>query len=191
MGCWGGDRDSVCRGELQWIEAVDVYSSDLSAFGVGTGDLVEWAGLSPLRKNRLGICADFPGGARADAWVCALCLERSGGGESIIPPSIGFVVFGVAGGVSISKLFMAGIFPGVWLALALVVTWWWLVRKEAVTPPPKKSSQEVLEALRLAAWALVLPLIIVFGLKFGIFTPTEAAVVAAVYSLFVSTVLIS
>ena len=107
----------------------------------------------------------------------------------IIPPSIGFVVFGVAGGVSISKLFMAGIFPGVWLALALVVTWWWLVRKEAVTPPPKKSSQEVLEALRLAAWALVLPLIIVFGLKFGIFTPTEAAVVAAVYSLFVSTVI--
>ena len=107
----------------------------------------------------------------------------------IIPPSIGFVVFGVAGGVSISKLFMAGIFPGVWLALALVVTWWWLVRKEDLTPPPKKSTQEVIEALRLAGWALVLPLIIVFGLKFGIFTPTEAAVVAAVYSLFVSTVI--
>ena len=107
----------------------------------------------------------------------------------IIPPSIGFVVFGVAGGVSISKLFMAGIFPGVWLALALVVTWWWLVRKEAITPPPKKSTSEVFEALRLAGWALVLPLIIVFGLKFGIFTPTEAAVVAAVYSLFVSTVI--
>ena len=107
----------------------------------------------------------------------------------IIPPSIGFVVFGVAGGVSISKLFMAGIFPGVWLALALVVTWWWLVRKEAITPPPKKSTSEVLEALRLAGWALVLPLIIVFGLKFGIFTPTEAAVVAAVYSLYVSTVI--
>ena len=107
----------------------------------------------------------------------------------IIPPSIGFVVFGVAGGVSISKLFMAGIFPGVCLALALVVTWWWLVRKEAITPPPKKSTSEVFEALRLAGWALVLPLIIVFGLKFGIFTPTEAAVVAAVYSLFVSTVI--
>ena len=51
VGRWGGDRDSVCSGELQWIEASDVYSSDLSAFGVGTGDLVEWAGLSPLRKN--------------------------------------------------------------------------------------------------------------------------------------------
>jgi tripartite ATP-independent transporter DctM subunit len=107
----------------------------------------------------------------------------------IIPPSIGFVVFGVAGGVSISKLFMAGIFPGVWLAAALVVTWWWLVRSEQITPPPRKTFKEVLVALRLAAWALVLPFIIVFGLKFGIFTPTEAAVVAAVYSLFVSTVI--
>jgi TRAP-type transport system large permease protein len=107
----------------------------------------------------------------------------------IIPPSIGFVIFGVAGGVSISKLFMAGIFPGLWLAAALVATWWWLVRKETITPPPRKTLAEVIEALRLATWALVLPFIIVFGLKFGVFTPTEAAVVAAVYSLFVSTVI--
>lgn len=104
----------------------------------------------------------------------------------IIPPSIGFVIFGVAANVSISKLFMAGIFPGVWLALSLVVTWWWLVRKEVITPPPRKSLAEVLEAMRLATWALVLPFIIVFGLKFGVFTPTEAAVVAAVYALFIS-----
>lgn len=106
----------------------------------------------------------------------------------IIPPSIGFVIFGVAANVSISKLFMAGIFPGVWLAISLVFTWWWLVRKENLTPPPRKSLVEVMEAMRLATWALVLPFIIVFGLKFGVFTPTEAAVVAAVYSLFVSTV---
>jgi len=107
----------------------------------------------------------------------------------IIPPSIGFVIFGVAANVSISKLFMAGIFPGVWLAVSLWATWWWLVRKETIAPPPRKSFKEVLEAMRLATWALVLPFIIVFGLKFGVFTPTEAAVVAAVYSLFVSTVI--
>ncbi len=104
----------------------------------------------------------------------------------IIPPSIGFVIFGVAANVSISKLFMAGIFPGVWLAVSLVFTWWYLVRKEAIAPPARKNATEVLEALRQATWALVLPFIIVFGLKFGVFTPTEAAVVAAVYSLFVS-----
>jgi tripartite ATP-independent transporter DctM subunit len=84
---------------------------------------------------------------------------------------------------------MAGIFPGVMLALSLVVTWWWLVRSEQVVPPPRKTFPEILIALRQATWALVLPFIIVFGLKFGIFTPTEAAVVAAVYSLFVSTVI--
>ena len=104
----------------------------------------------------------------------------------IIPPSIGFVIFGVAANVSISKLFMAGIFPGIWLALSLVVTWWWLVRKETITTPPRKSFSEVIDAMRLATWALVLPFIIVFGLKFGVFTPTEAAVVAAVYALFIS-----
>lgn len=104
----------------------------------------------------------------------------------IIPPSIGFVIFGVAGGVSITKLFMAGIFPGLLLAVSLWFTWWYLVRKEVVMPPPRKSRSEVLMALKDATWALVLPLIIVFGLKFGVFTPTEAAVVAAVYAILIS-----
>jgi TRAP-type transport system large permease protein len=104
----------------------------------------------------------------------------------IIPPSIGFVIFGVAGGVSITKLFMAGIFPGVLLAVALWFTWWYLVRKEVVLPPPRKTKKEVLFALKDATWALVLPLIIIFGLKFGVFTPTEAAVVAAVYAILIS-----
>ena len=106
----------------------------------------------------------------------------------IIPPSIGFVVFGVAANVSISKLFFAGIFPGLMLGLSLVVAWWWLARRETIESPKRKSVADVLRAFRDAAWALVLPVIIIVGLKMGVFTPTEAGVVAAVYALFVSTV---
>jgi tripartite ATP-independent transporter DctM subunit len=107
----------------------------------------------------------------------------------IIPPSIGFIVFGVASGVSISKLFLAGIVPGLMLGVALAIAWWFISRSENVETPPKRSRAEVLRTLIDGSWALGLPLIIVFGLKFGIFTPTEAAVVAAVYSLFVALVI--
>ena len=107
----------------------------------------------------------------------------------VIPPSIGFVIFGVSANVSISKLFLAGIFPGILIGAALWITWAILVRKEQIVPPPRKSRAEVFAALRQATWALMLPLIILFGLRFGIFTPTEAAVVAAVYAFFVAAVI--
>ncbi len=106
----------------------------------------------------------------------------------IIPPSIAFILLGVTANLSISKLFMAGIAPGLMIGLALAVTWWIVVRHEDVELRPKASRAERLHALRDALWALGLPVIIIFGLKFGLFTPTEAAVVAAVYALFVSTV---
>ncbi len=104
----------------------------------------------------------------------------------VIPPSIGFVIFGVAANVSISKLFLAGIVPGILLGVALWVTWWWLVRNEQVATPPRKSAREMLTALRDAGFALGMPLIVIVGLKFGVFTPTEAAVVAAVYALVIA-----
>lgn len=104
----------------------------------------------------------------------------------IIPPSIGFVIFGVAANVSISKLFLAGIAPGLMLAVTLCLTWWWVARKEMVSPPTRKNRSEVVHALKEAAYALGLPVIVIVGLKFGVFTPTEAAVVAAVYALLIS-----
>ncbi len=106
----------------------------------------------------------------------------------VIPPSIGFVIFGVAGGVSISKLFMAGIVPGLMMGLAIAVAWWWVARGENVKPAPRATWGQRWAALRDATWALVLPVIVLVGLKMGVFTPTEAAVVAAAYALLVSTV---
>ena len=105
----------------------------------------------------------------------------------VIPPSIGFVLFGVAGGVSISKLFLAGIFPGLMLGVGLCFAWWWVARQENVESPPRKSLREVVWTFVDGFWALMLPAIIIVGLRFGVFTPTEAAVVVAVYALFVAT----
>lgn len=107
----------------------------------------------------------------------------------IIPPSIGFIIFGVAGGVSITRLFMAGIVPGILMGLGLFIAWWILSRKENVAPGVRPSRRVILKTLASGFWALMLPVIIIGGLRFGIFTPTEAGVVAAVYSLFISVVI--
>lgn len=106
----------------------------------------------------------------------------------VIPPSIAFIIFGVAGNVSIGKLFLAGIVPGLIMGMAIAVTWHFVARRENVTPPPKASAAERWRALKESTWALMLPVIVLVGLKMGVFTPTEAAVVAAVYALFVATV---
>ena len=106
----------------------------------------------------------------------------------IIPPSIGFILYGVVGGVSITKLFLAGIFPGLMIAAALCITWLIVARKEQFALPPRQSGEVRLKAFVDSLWALMLPVIIIVGLKFGVFTPTEAGVVAAVYSLFVAMV---
>jgi tripartite ATP-independent transporter DctM subunit len=107
----------------------------------------------------------------------------------VIPPSIGMVIFGVASGVSISKLFMAGIVPGLLIGVALWFTWALVARKENIVPPPRVPAGEVMKKFLACGWALLLPVIILVGLRFGVFTPTEAAVVAAVYALLVSTVI--
>jgi tripartite ATP-independent transporter DctM subunit len=103
----------------------------------------------------------------------------------VIPPSIGMIIFGVAGNVSITKLFLAGIVPGILMGVAIGLTWWWVAKKENVPPGPRVSMPDRLKITAEGGFALALPVLIIGGMKFGVFTPTEAAVVAAVYSFVV------
>ena len=107
----------------------------------------------------------------------------------IIPPSIAFIIFGVAANLSITRLFMAGIFPGLMMATFLSVTWYVVAGKEGLVPMEKPAKGMLWQSFRTSVWALFLPVIIIVGLRMGVFTPTEAAVVAAVYALFVAAVI--
>ncbi|MEO6353251.1 MAG: TRAP transporter large permease subunit [Burkholderiaceae bacterium] len=107
----------------------------------------------------------------------------------VIPPSIGFLLFGVVANISITRLFLAGIMPGVMMGGALILAWWLVSRKAETALAPKKTAAQRAVLVGKGFWALLLPVIIIGGLKFGIFTPTEAAVVAASYALFVGAVI--
>ena len=103
----------------------------------------------------------------------------------VIPPSIGLIVFGVIANVSIGKLFMAGIFPGILMGVSLLVTWLWVARKDQVAVLPKQDMSARARAGLDGIWALLMPLGIIGGMKFGIFTPTEAGVAACIYAFVV------
>ncbi|TNH96466.1 TRAP transporter large permease [Aeromonas sobria] len=104
----------------------------------------------------------------------------------VLPPSIPMIVFGVTAGVSITKLFMGGMVPGLLMAGALWLMWKFLYRNTDMPVMYKKSGKERWAAFKDAFWALLLPVILIVGLRGGIFTPTEAGVVAAIYAAIIS-----
>lgn len=116
----------------------------------------------------------------------AAALMAAGGAIGvIIPPSITFVVYGSISNDSISALFMGGITPGILIAAGLIFTSMWVTRNEDIEILPKSSKEERMKALKESFWGLMMPVIILGGIYGGIFTPTEAAAVSAVYGLFV------
>lgn len=156
----------------------------------------------------VGICASLimaslSGSAIADSAALAAILlpmmkmgrypEGTSGGllaaggviAPIIPPSIALVVFGAVANISISGLFMAAILPGVMMGVSLIITWRIISRDGKFEQLERKSRAEVLAALWRALPALVLPVVVIGGLRVGVFTPTEAAVIATVYAAIV------
>lgn len=112
-------------------------------------------------------------------------MAASGSIGVIIPPSIPFVVYGAIAGVSIGKIFVAGIIPGLLMGAALIVASLFLVKKMNIKQQQKATGKEVWKAFVDAIWGLMMPVIILGGIYGGIFTPTEAAAVAAVYGILV------
>lgn len=106
----------------------------------------------------------------------------------VIPPSLPLILIGVAGNISIKNLFLGGIAPGLMMGAVLLVVWSFTIRNETLEVMPKATRAERLATFREGVWALLLPVIIIGGIRFGVFTPTEAAVVAAVYSIAVSVI---
>jgi tripartite ATP-independent transporter DctM subunit len=162
------------RGGLGYV-AVFVAIIMASLSGSAVADTAALAAVLMPMMRKAGYRMDRSAGLIAAGGIIA----------PVIPPSIGFILFGVIGGVSISKLFMAGIFPGLMMGMALIITWWIVARNDDVQVAPRVPMAEKLKVTANAFWSYLLAVTIIGGMKMGVFTPTEAAVVAVVYSLFV------
>lgn len=108
----------------------------------------------------------------------------------IIPPGIALIIYGFVGNVSIGRLFLAGVVPGVMTCLFMMVVVHFISKRRGYLPIYERRAgiREVFRAFREASWALFLPVVIVGGIRFGVFTPTEAGSIAILYALVLGTI---
>ncbi|MFW6242244.1 MAG: TRAP transporter large permease, partial [Thermodesulfobacteriota bacterium] len=147
----------------------------LSGSGPATTAAVGLILLAPMIRH--GYNKNFSGALIANAADLSI----------IIPPSIAFIIYGNITSVSVSALFLAGVIPGLLTGVGTLAVAWWISKKNGYRGIAERASwREILKAFRQSLWAILSPVIILGGIYTGIFTPTEAAVVAVFYSLFVA-----
>jgi C4-dicarboxylate transporter DctM subunit len=125
-----------------------------------------------------------------DKHFAAATIANASDLSIIIPPSIAFIIYGTITSVSVSALFVAGIIPGLLTGAGTVLVAYFVSKKKGYRGLARRGSlKEIIVALKDSIWAILAPVIILGGIYTGIFTPTEAAVVAVFYSLFVAVVI--
>jgi tripartite ATP-independent transporter DctM subunit len=103
----------------------------------------------------------------------------------IIPPSTNFIILGATVSLSVTRLFMIGLFPGLMLGLGLMIVWWFIVRRDGYTEVLTFTRKECIAILKDASPAFMLPVLLLGGIRFGVFTPTEGGAFAAVFAIVV------
>lgn len=145
--------------------------------GMSGSALADAGGLGQLEIKSMrdeGYDDDYSGGITA-----ASCIIGP-----LVPPSIPLVIYGIVADQSIAKLFLAGFIPGILTAACLMVMAYILAKKRGYERAPKASVKERWESFKASFWALLTPVIIIGGIFSGYYTPTEASVIATVYSIF-------
>lgn len=113
-------------------------------------------------------------------------ITTSGALGILIPPSIVMVMYSVSTNTSVGALFMAGVIPGLMLATMLGLTTWYLARKHDYPRLPKASFVQRIKSFKESVWGLLLIVVVMGGIYTGVFTPTEAAAISAVYAFFIA-----
>lgn len=151
------------------------------AFGGVSGSAVANASalgsvLIPWQKSR-----GYPAG------LCAANNATSSVIDILIPPSIPMILYALVSGTSVADLFVAGMLPGILMAVGLVATCWWISKRRGYKASDEPANRRALARLALkSSPAIALPILIMVGLRFGFATPTEMAVLSVVYSLLLS-----
>lgn len=109
----------------------------------------------------------------------------------IIPPGIILILYSLMADVSVARMFLAGYVPGIMLTIALMLTVRWIANKRGYVPArdSKATGREIWQQVKLSSWALLLPVFLLVGMRFGVFTSTEAGAMAVLYAIFVGSVI--
>lgn len=164
---------SFTGGLAQTISVSGCFFAAISGSSAATTAALGTTMVNEMEKK--GYARDWATGVVASSGVVGI----------VIPPSITMVVYGVIADTSIGDLFIGGFIPGMMMGASMMLVSWYMAKKRGIRPEGNFSFAHLAKAFKESFFALMTPVIIIGGIYGGIFTPTEAAAVAAVYGIFV------